>query len=154
MAACPWSPGELLPHADPMVLLDSVLDWNAVSVTVALTVRIDDRFFEPNLGVPVHLGIEWMAQACGVYSGLKARTEGRPVSLGFLLGTRRFLATRSWLQDGERLRVAARLVYEDDGIGVFDCRILSAGDADLAVARLTTYQPEDPALVLANKAKG
>jgi predicted hotdog family 3-hydroxylacyl-ACP dehydratase len=148
MPSCPWSLAELLPHAAPMLLLDSVLGCDRDSVTVGLEVRADDRFFRPGRGVPPHIGIEWMAQACGVYSGLRARTEGRPVGLGLLLGTRRYQAASSWWQAGERIEVTAMLAYEDDGMGVFDCRILSADGTERASARLTTYQPEDLAAVL------
>ncbi len=154
MAPCPWSPAELLPHAPPMVLLDTVLEWNDDGVTVGLTVRADDRFFQSGRGIPAHLGIEWMAQACGVFSGLKARSEGRPISLGLLLGTRDFRAARSWWRDREEIRVTARLVYENDGTGVFDCRVFSTNGAELAAARLTTYQPGDRDTVLAKRALG
>ncbi len=154
MRAGSCSPENLLPHDPPMVLLDEVLNGNDKAVSAALTVRPEDRFFVPGRGIPAHLGLEWMAQACGLYAGLQAYAAGRPAALGFLLGTRRYRATRAWFTEGERLQIGATLVFREGGMAVFDCVIRAEDGEELAVAQLTTYQPEDPAAVLSNQAMG
>ena len=79
-----------------------------------------------------------MAQACGVFAGLQARARGEPVRVGFLLGTRRYLASRPWFADGETLEVTARLVLRDGPMAVFDCRISAgAGAGERAADPLT-----------------
>lgn len=136
----PMNPADMLPHAAPMVLLDEVIRADAAGAATALTIRPDDRFFRPGHGVPAHVAIEWMAQTCGVFAG-QDTSHGTPVEIGFLLGTRRFQASRPWFVEGERLMVQADLVLRDDGMGVFDCTVRDAEDAVRATAQLTTYQP-------------
>ncbi len=137
------TPAGLLPHAAPMVLLDTVLRADAAGAEAALTVRASDRFARPGRGVPAHIAIEWMAQTCGAFAGAEAAARNEPVRLGFLLGTRRFLATRPWFAPGEHLTVEATLVLREAGMGVFDCTVRDAAGDIRATAQLTTYQPPD-----------
>lgn len=136
---------ELLPHAPPMLLLDAVLEGDADTLSASLTIRPGIAFFDAGHGVPAHVGIEYMAQACGAWAGLRGRAEGRPVSLGLLLGTRRYLATEPWFAEGEQLTVLIRVVFREGPMGVFDCRIVVDG-RERATANLTVYQPEDDSM--------
>ena len=88
---------------------------------------------------PQILIIGYGAVGRAVTAALLAR--GEPVRVGFLLGTRRYLASRPWFAEGETLEVTARLVLRDGPMAVFDCRI-SAGGGALASAHLTLYQPD------------
>ena len=137
------TPAALLPHAPPMVLLDTVLPTGPNAVSARLTVRAEDRFARAGHGVPAHVALEWMAQVCGVFAGRLAMAEGRPIRLGLLLGTRRFRAARPWFAVGEHLTVKAELVLQEAGMGVFDCTVHDADGAWRAAAQLTTYQPPE-----------
>jgi predicted hotdog family 3-hydroxylacyl-ACP dehydratase len=136
-------PADLLPHAAPMVLLDEVLAWGDETVRALVRVTPAKPFFTPGRGIPAHVGIEWMAQACGLYAGMEAVSSGEPVRLGFLLGSRHYHAVRSWFAEGETLVVSARMIYREGGLAAFDCTI-AAGTDMLASARLTVYQPDEP----------
>lgn len=149
--ACPYTPAELLPHDPPMILLDQVQTWDAEGVTAAVTIGPATPFLAPVHGVPAHVGLEWMAQTCGVFAGLESKLKAEPVRVGFLLGTRRYLARRSWFPEGETLSVAARLMLREGGMAVFDCRILAADGTEEASAQLTLYQPGDVSSVLAHR---
>jgi predicted hotdog family 3-hydroxylacyl-ACP dehydratase len=153
MAGSSYSPQDLLPHAPPMVLLDRVVDWTETTVTAALTIRPETPFFEPRRGVPSHVGIEWMAQACGLFAGLEAKSTGQPVRLGFLLGTRRYRAERFWFIEGEQPVISARLSFRERGMAVFDCHIAVVG-VDAASAQLTLFQPEDDMSFLSDQSGG
>jgi predicted hotdog family 3-hydroxylacyl-ACP dehydratase len=135
---------DLLPHDPPMVLLDTVVDDAAGSLTAGMTIRPDSRFVVAGVGVPAHVGIEYMAQTCGAFAGLEAQRCGQPVRLGFLLGTRRYQAFVPWLRLGWRLTVTADLVFREGPMGVFDCQLRHEGE-EIATAQITVYQPEDPA---------
>lgn len=137
------SPFELLPHASPMVLLDEVVPSSPDMAVARRTVRADDRFAVGARGVPAHIAIEWMAQACGIFAGQQAIAAGRPVRFGLLLGTRRFHALRPWFEVGEALTVRAVLVLQEAGMGVFDCAVHDAGGVRRASAQLTTFQPPE-----------
>ena len=140
MTPCPWPVGRLLPHAAPMLLLDAVLGYDADRVATAATMR-SDHPFATSQGVPVHVGLELMAQTCGAWAGAHALAEGgEPGRMGFLLGSRRYKAARPWFGIGERLEITAQVVFRDQGMGVFDCRIASGGEM-LAEAQLSVYQP-------------
>jgi predicted hotdog family 3-hydroxylacyl-ACP dehydratase len=133
---------DLLPHAGPMVLLDQVVSWEADTMCTAVTVRRDMQFFKHGQGLPAHIAIEWMAQTCGAFVGAEALAAGQPVRIGYLLGSRDFTARVPWFKESSRLEISARLVFRDQEMGVFDCSVREAGQAEaLATARLTVYQP-------------
>lgn len=149
MSSGAWRVEELLPHAGPAVLLSDVIGCSDTGVRVGVTLHRGSPFFQAD-GVPAHVGIEYMAQACGVFSGIQAKRGGAAPRMGFLLGTRHYRATRAWFRDGERLVVAADLVYFDDEIGMFDCAIHS-GYTLVADARLVVAEPRDAATMLGRR---
>src|SRR3954469_5254542 len=130
---------ELLPHAPPMVLLDRVVARRAGSITVEVTIGEESLFLGPE-GVPGHIGLEYMAQACGAYAGAEALEAGQAVRVGFLLGTRHYALHAPWFRRGDVLLVSADEVYRDDEMGVFGCRIVIDGRV-AAEAQLNVYQP-------------
>jgi len=129
----------LLPHRPPMILLDEVVAWDGAILAASLTIRKETLFLEAD-GVPAHIGIEYMAQTCGAFAGAQALDRGEKVRIGFLLGTRRYTAHRPWYRLGDRLTVAASLVYADEQMANFDVRIEVSGEL-AAAAQLTVYQP-------------
>ena len=147
MAAVPWPVADLLPHKAPMILLDGVLDSDDHCLWAFVSVHAGTPFFRPTIGVPAHVGIEWMAQACGAFAGVRAKAAGTAVKLGFLLGTRRYTAVTPWFTEGERATIIVTQTFEEDGMASFDCRIEING-AERANARLVVFQPEDAATVL------
>lgn len=151
MKSCLWPVEELLPHARPMILIDTVEGYDAAGLTAAVTVRTGEPFIDPERGAPAHLAIEWMAQACGAFVGAEAREAGAPVRLGLLLGTRAFTAHRSWFAPGTMLGIRVALVYRDGEMGVFDC-VATVGGETVAAAQLTVYQPADARTLLENTA--
>ena len=138
-----WPIEDLLPHAAPMILVDRVLSFDAESAQIEVTVRAEHPFATEQ-GVPAHIGIEYMAQACGALTGCWSRQSDTPVRVGFLLGTRHFRADRALLPLGAKLIVAIRLVIRDAGMGVFECRLLE-DDKLVAEAQLNVYQPQSDA---------
>jgi len=134
-----WPVSELLPHTAPMILIDRVLSFDEESAVIEVTVRADHPFAAED-GVPAHLGIEFMAQACGALTGCWAKQSGTPVRVGFLLGTRHFRAVAPVLPMGQRLTVAVKLLVRDTEMGVFECRLLD-GENMVAEAQLSVYQP-------------
>ena len=141
-----WSVVELLPHRPPMVLVDRLISFDATGARVAACLGPDHPFASPR-GVPAHVGIELMAQACGVHVGALARSNGGAVQMGFLLGTRGYVASLDWFAPGVEVEIVVAQMFNEDGMGVYDCRILLA-DQEVAAAQLTLYQPKDVASAL------
>jgi len=138
MRACPYPVVDLLPHKPPMILIDAVQGWEQGRLEASVAIRPGIPFYEPAQGVPAHVGIEYMAQACGAYAGLEAMTAGLLVQVGLLLGTRRYLSTVGWFEPGQHLLVRISELFRDGAIGMFDCRIECEG-RELATAQLSVY---------------
>lgn len=130
-----------------MLLLDHVLGYDDHSLIAGLTITDASLFVTP-LGVPGHVGIEYMAQACGAYAGAHALDSAGPVKIGLLLGTRDYRVTVPWFRRGDHLRIAVEITFRDDPVAAFDCKI-TVSDQMVAEAQLQVYQANDDALRLA-----
>ncbi len=133
---------EVVPHRGRACLLDEVLHWDEDRIETALVVPADGVFVGPD-GVPAWIGIEYMAQAIAAWAGCRARSEGRPPRLGFLLGSRRYSSTRPLFPSGTRLLVHARReLMGDNGLGMFACRIEADGETWVE-ANVSVFEPAD-----------
>lgn len=124
-----------------MILLDQVVAYDDTSLIAAVTISDTSLFLRPE-GVPGHIGFEYMAQACGAYAGVHALDSGAKVKLGLLLGSRDFRATVPWFRRGDYLLIAVELIFRDDPMTAFDCRISIDGEI-IANAQLKLYQGGD-----------
>ena len=129
----------LIPHEGKMMLLDRVIASDEETIVCEVTVRDDGLFGDEN-SVPAWLGVEYMAQTVAAHGGMKRRLAGKPIQLGFLLGTRRYHSNVDRFAVGSQLTVTATRLIEDQGISVFDCRI--TGDAVEVSAKLNVYQSD------------
>lgn len=131
---------ELVPHAENMLLLDKVIEYDEESLVAEVVVRGDGLFNEGD-SVPAWVGIEYMAQTIAAHGGMMRVLSGEPIQLGFLLGTRRFICNISSFKVGDRLTVSVSRLMEDQGLGVFNCHI--KGDGIDISAKLNVYQPTE-----------
>lgn len=134
-----------MPHERPLLLLERVLDVGEEFIECEVVVR-SDGLFDTNAHVPGVLGLEYMAQTVAACSGYRARTEGRPVRLGFLLGTRRFTTNVSSFACGVHLAVRATCVMRSsEGMASFDCKLVQREPGDIIEqsARISVFEPED-----------
>ncbi len=133
---------DLVPHTKPMLLLSGLLDVGEEYIVCEVLVR-SDGLFDTSGQVPALVGIEYMAQAVSAFSGLEARRQGKPVKMGFLLGTRHFETNVADFCCGDALTVKiCRVMQANDGIASFDCTV--HGEKVHQSARLTVYEPDDP----------
>lgn len=139
---------ELLPHKAPMVLVDRLLSYDLQNLECRCAVAItsDCCFFEPGLGVPSYVGVEYMAQTVGVLSGIQQRGQSTQAPrLGFLLG---FDLTRQqceWFVPGQELVVAIRHEWGDQNLMQLNATIADAHDGRLlSEAKMNVFSPPDP----------
>jgi predicted hotdog family 3-hydroxylacyl-ACP dehydratase len=143
-----WPLAELLPHAGDMILIDQVLAFDEESIHTQLTVRPGGLFNLPDGSLPAWVGVELMAQSVAAYAGCHARSQGKPVEMGFLLGTRKYQCDVESFAAGSTLAIhALRSLEDESGMGVFECHL--AGPGITASARLNVYRPPQAALYLA-----
>ncbi|WDY58370.1 hotdog family protein [Pseudomonas sp. PSKL.D1] len=143
-----WPLAELLPHAGDMILIDHIDSCDDEQINTRTTVRPGGLFNRPDGSLPAWFGIELMAQSVAAFAGCRARRNGQPVELGFLLGTRKYQCDVEHFPSGAELHVHAQRSLEDDnGMGVFECHLHGPGIH--ATARLNVYTPPQPASYLA-----
>jgi len=132
---------ELLPHASPMILLTRVVDFRGDALNAEVDITPDCQFAR-DAGVPMWVGIEYMAQAVAALAGIEARLDGRQAQVGFLLGTRKYQCAQPWFAFGTRLEVAVVRNFRDDATGFasFDCRLAVAGEP-IAESKISVIQP-------------
>ena len=135
------APADLLPHAAPMILLDEIVASDETSLVARVAIGPSSPFADAD-GVPAYVGLEYMAQACGAWIGTLARAAGRTPRIGYLLGSRDFIAHTSRFAPGDALDVAVVCLYRDAEMAAFDCAIRRDGDL-LAAARVSVYQPAE-----------
>lgn len=142
-----WPIAELLPHAGEMILIDAVDAFDEEQVHTRLTVRGGGLFNQADGSLPAWVGVELMAQSIAAYAGCQSRLIGKPVQLGFLLGTRHFQCNVEAFPLGAELQIhAQRSLQDDNGMGVFDCRL--SGPGITAEARLNVFCPPQVASYL------
>ncbi|MDD5462360.1 MAG: 3-hydroxylacyl-ACP dehydratase [Methylococcales bacterium] len=130
---------ELIPHTGKMMLLNRIIGFDEENMVAEVIVR-DDGLFGDGDTVPAWLGMEYMAQTIAALGGMKRRLAGKPLNLGFLLGTRRYDCNVGTFAVGSALTVSVKRLIQDQGLGVFDCRITAEGIS--AAAKLNVYQPD------------
>jgi 3-oxoacyl-[acyl-carrier-protein] synthase-1 len=135
---------ELVPHAEPMILLDRVSDWTPDTLTAEVTLHANSPFcqtVDQQQNVPAYVGIEYMAQAIAAHGGICERQKNAAVQIGLLVGSRRYSCTVDAFPLAKLLCVHIRAsIRSDAGLCVFDCTI-KHGNKLLASASLNVFQP-------------
>jgi len=140
MTTCSKNLEDFMPHQSPMILLHKLIEWGPEKITAKVMINEDVPFCRDGI-VPAYIGLEYMAQACALWSGLRASEKRIGPRVGFLLGTRNFNALYSDFERGDELLVIALLKYEAEGMGHFECYIQRSGET-VATAHVSVFQPD------------
>ena len=133
---------EFVLHRESMLLLDQLIDIGPEFILCEWKVLDSNEFIVPGSGVPAYVGVEYMAQCIAVLAGARARVRGLTPPLGFLLGTRHYLAGIQYFNVGETYRVACKeLIRDAEGMGSYDCQIMLC-DRSVAEGRLTVLEKQ------------
>jgi predicted hotdog family 3-hydroxylacyl-ACP dehydratase len=136
---------DVVPHRGDALLLDRILAADASTLIASLRVRAGTAFSDDAGALPAWAAPEIMAQAVAAYAGCIAQRERRcRAELGLLLGVRDATTIVAAFHPGDELRVEVTCSSADDeGRGVFDCRLLDRDHRVVATATLTAFQPPD-----------
>ena len=132
---------DLIPHAEPMVLLDDMTEWSSGEAACRMRVRDGDRFVQNGVLQRVSM-IEHMAQAVAACLGYEAFRAGGGVRVGMIIGCRRCDFPAGHARVGDELCIRVRRVRGTEALSHFDSKIL-CGDTVLADATLTLYHADD-----------
>jgi len=131
----------VVPHQEPMVLLDRLLDWTPGRVECALIVRAGARFVEGGL-LAAPFTIEHMAQAVATCVGYEAYLDGRGMRVGMIVACRQFRAHRPTMSIGNELVVRALRNRGNETLSHFSCEVRDVDDV-FTTATLTLLHSED-----------
>ena len=139
---------DVLPHQKPMILIDTLLKYDEDSCCCQVTITSNSPFYcAEKKGVPSYIGSEYMAQTIAAYAGAQALDKNNSVSIGFLLGTRKYKTACSHFSIDKTLDISIKELYqEDSGLRVFECEITDVDNAKLSLvqANINVFQPKDP----------
>lgn len=97
----------MLPHASSMLLVDRLVSSNDCSVVIEATIKADYPFSNGVAGS--WIGLELMAQSASVLSRLRNSDKLAEPSLGFLLGSRSFIAHIPEFTPGQKVTIEIQL---------------------------------------------
>lgn len=130
----------LLPHRHPAIVLTGLKEvWDDGCLASAI---VGEGLFCLNAEghMPAWAGLELMAQAASAFSGHRNTLSGRPVRVGYLLGTQRFTATAPAFPPGTELEIEVRVLFLDEsGPSAFRCELRHEG-APVATATLKAIE--------------
>ncbi|WP_413112153.1 3-hydroxydecanoyl-ACP dehydratase [Thaumasiovibrio sp. DFM-14] len=96
----------LLPHSQPMILIDKLIAFSAGGATAHATIDASNVYYQAGTNsVPAWIGLEMMAQTIAAKAGFEAWLNGQPPPSGMLLGTRRFQCQCPAFKEGQTLEV-------------------------------------------------
>lgn len=142
------APAELIPQSGSMVLIDAIESSNEQTTTALVSIHKESLFLTPFNQVPSWVGIEYMLQTVAAHVFLhtpvsSVSMEDKRLKIGLFLGARRIELMADGFAIGQTLRVLASVVWQDQGMAVFDSSIeLLNEKTTLAKASLNVYQPK------------
>ena len=133
----------VLPHKEPMILIDDIVDYSIEErwLKTCVTIREDALFYDKDKkGIDTILGIEYMAQTIGCYAFF--RRELKEPQIGFLLGTRLYNNATPVFELGKTYYILVKEVFVAE-IFAFECFIYNEENEEIASATVNVYQDVD-----------
>ncbi len=129
---------ELLPHSEPMVLIDAIENLSSETITCRACYK-DTGFFRSKSGVPIPWAVEIIAQACALFVSIREYESG--ITQGRLLKCRQFRCNTAFLPYDHDFRIEAQLTLAgDSGLWLFKGaitdqkqQVMASGDLNLLV---------------------
>jgi predicted hotdog family 3-hydroxylacyl-ACP dehydratase len=131
-----------------MLLLDRLISSNDCSVVVEATIKNDYPF--SNGGAGSWIGLELMAQSAAVMSRLRNSERSAKPSLGFLLGSRSFIAYVPEFTLGQKVTIEVQIDLESISQPTISASGVIKDDSGRLICEgiLTLLEPNDDALYL------
>ncbi len=142
----------VLPHEHPMILLDTLLCHDSEGATCSVTIRPDSPFYnEQQQGVPVYVGIEYMAQTIAAFANANKLDHGEAVALGFLVSSRKYTTAIKQFALGQTFTIhVTKILMGDNGLSTFEC-VINYQDQPVVEAGINIFQPNDPEAFLSGE---
>jgi predicted hotdog family 3-hydroxylacyl-ACP dehydratase len=130
----------LIPHREPMLLIDEVLELNGQGSSSLIRISEASSFYIKGKGVPSWIGVEYMGQTAAMIAGYQLEQGQVEPHVGLLLGTRKYNSTCAWFIPGSILHVSCQeLAVVGQGLATFHCEI-KMREQVLASAKLSVFR--------------
>lgn len=135
---------ELLPHRDPILLVDGILSVDYAGATAEVGFRTDkkDLFYDTALGgIRPYASLEIMAQAVGMFASYFNIMwgDGQPLC-GKLLSVRNFHCSLAALPVPQEWRVHVHELLRTEEIGSYACSMRPVGGEVVAEVEITVIR--------------
>ncbi len=133
---------KILPHKEPMILIDDVVDYSLEGKWLKSSVTIDENslFYDKDIeGIDGTVGIEYMAQTIGCYAYY--RNNCRVPKSGYLLGTRLYNNALKKFSLGKNYYILVKEVFVAE-IYSFECLIYNEKEEEVSSATVNVYQED------------
>lgn len=133
---------ELIPHREPMLLLNRVVEVSQTSSCAEITIDENSSFYVSGKGVPSWIGVEYMGQTAALIAGYQLQQGTVTPHLGLLLGTRKYEAFVAFFCRGDRLQVrCTEVAVVGESLANFQCEIINLRDRSrCASAKLSVFR--------------
>ena len=115
-----------LPHRPPMLLIDTIVVATDTGAECRTTIRPDCVFLREG-AVHSSAMIEYVAQACAIFAGVKAARRGDSPGRGFLVGCRAIDFAVDGFAVGDELTIAVTKVPGESQLAAFTGTVARAG---------------------------
>ena len=134
---------KLLPHKEPMILIDDIVDYSIEEkwLKSCVTIKKNSLFYNDAIkGIDSSFGIEFMAQTIGCFAFLKNNPE--EPKIGFLLGTRLYNNSIEKFDLDKTYYILVKEIFSAE-IFSFECIIYDDKNEEISSATINVYQNED-----------
>jgi len=145
-----YTPAQVLPHRSTMLLIDRIVSWDNdhIQTTAGL---IHNNLFDPGDGsVSSLICMEYLCQSAAAHAGIRQLEQGKPVTIGFIIGARKIEINEAAFQAGETFCVFVEQTFRDEGgIGIYDCALYHLdtekyGSERIAYGNIKAVMPDNP----------
>ncbi|WP_051210033.1 hypothetical protein [Gelidibacter mesophilus] len=131
---------KLLPHREPMIMVDALLKYTNGEATVGLTILKDNLFVTKAEFSETGL-IEHMAQAAALYIGFKNHDQNQAAKEGFIASIKK-LHIQRLPKVGEVLKTEVTIIHEIMHMSTVKLSIF-INDVEIATAEMNTVLKAD-----------
>ena len=131
---------DYLPHRPPMLLIDDIVEVTDQRAVCRATIHPDCVFAIDGLVHPSAL-IEFVAQACAIYVGVRSARDGDPPRLGLIMSCREISFAVDSFTVGDELTIVANKVFGRKPVAAFTGTV-TRGEVLCATVELSVVDAE------------
>jgi len=139
---------DYLPHRPPMLLIDDIVEWSELRAVCRTVIRPDCVFAIAGAVHPAAM-IEFVAQVCAIYVGVRSARSGDRPQVGFIMACREVDFAVDRFAVGDELTITADKTFGQKQLAAFTGTVHRGGalcaTVQLSVidAELAASQPGD-----------